>query len=192
MTRTNPLRSITAVLAALMLLNFMDATFTQILVSVVGNGPPADQAAFLAVRNRPPVLAAILATHVLGALLVGYVLGRIAGRQEVRHAVAAATVITIVYVVGFLASNPMLPPVWVRVAMLALTPPALVAGAYVRAEARVIRGVPGDTKERRQGVPGNREERRQGVPGDTKERRQGVPGDTKERRQGVPGDREPS
>jgi hypothetical protein len=168
-----------------MLLNFMDATFTQILVSVLGNGPPPDEAAFLAVRNRPPVLAAILVTHVLGALLVGYVLGRIAGGQEVRHAVAAATVITIVYVVGFVASNPMLPPVWVRVAMLLLTAPPLVAGAHIRAEARAIHSERGGTSR-------SDEERRQGVPVNSEERRQGVPVDTKERRQGVPVDREPS
>ena len=138
MTGTHLLRSITAVVAALMLLNFMDATFAQILVSALGDGPPSDQAAFLAVRNRPVVLASIVVTHVLGALLVGYILGRIAGGREVRHAVAAATVITVVYVVGFVASNPMLPPVWVRVAMLLLTPPALVAGAHIRGEARAI------------------------------------------------------
>jgi hypothetical protein len=33
----------------------------------------------------------------------------------------------------------MLPPMWVRLAMLAITPPALIGGAYVRGQARMIR-----------------------------------------------------
>jgi len=33
----------------------------------------------------------------------------------------------------------MLPPMWVRLVMLLITPPALVAGAYVRGQARAIR-----------------------------------------------------
>jgi hypothetical protein len=179
-----------------MLLNFMDATFAQILVSALGDGPPADAAAFLAVRNRPLVLALVVATHALAALLVGYILGRIAGAREVRHALAAAIVITVVYVVAFVGNNPMLPPVWVRVAMLVLTPPALVGGAHIRGEARAVHdeqtGTVRSDGERRQGVPADQKERRQGVPADQKERRQGVPADQEERRQGVPADEERS
>ena len=145
MTAISPLRSIAAVVVSLMLLNFMDATFAQILVSVAGDGPPADAAAFLAVRNRPLVLGLIVITHALAALLVGYILGRIAGVHEVRHAAAAAAVITVVYIVAFVATNPMLPPAWVRVTMLVLTPPALIAGAHIRAEARAIRAEPAGT-----------------------------------------------
>ena len=161
MTKLSPVRSIVAVLVALMLLNFMDATFAQLLVSAVGDGAPGNEAAFLAVRNRPFVLVAIVVTHVLAALLVGYILGRIAGTQEVRHGIAAAIVITVVYAIAFVADNAMLPPVWVRAAMLVLTPPALMAGAHIRGEARAIHveqaGTVRGQEERRHGVPEDRE-----------------------------------
>ena len=37
------------------------------------------------------------------------------------------------------APNVMIPPMWVRVAMMAMTPPGMIAGAYVRGQARIIR-----------------------------------------------------
>ena len=131
------MRSLAAVIAAVMLLNFIDATFEQILVNAMAATPPADEKAFLDVRNQSTVLALLLVTHVLAALLVGYILARIAGAHEVRHALSAAAVIAVLYVIAFAADNVRLPPIWVRVAQLLVTPPALVAGAWVRREARL-------------------------------------------------------
>ena len=51
---------------------------------------------------------------------------------------SAALVMTGVYAFAFAGQNVMLPPVWVRVAMLIVTPSALMAGASIRAQARVI------------------------------------------------------
>lgn len=141
-------RSAAAVAAAVMLLNFMDATLGQVLVSALAETPPTDEASFLAVRNRPGVLAATVVIHALAALLVGYVLGKIAGRQEVRHAIIASAVVLILYAVAFAGDNPMLPPLWVRAGLLLVTPPALVAGAYVRGEARTVRDETGDSRDK--------------------------------------------
>jgi hypothetical protein len=138
MGRAHPLRSGVAVLAGGMLLNFVDATLERILVTAVAGAPPADTAAYLAVRNRPLVLAATLVTHALAATLTGYILARSAAAFEVRHAIAAAAVISVIYAIAFAGANPMLPPVWLRALLLIVTPPALVAGAAVRAQARAI------------------------------------------------------
>ncbi len=192
--RVNPLRSAVAVVGGVLLLNFMDATLERALVSAIAQSAAADQAAYLAVRNRPLVLTVTLVTHALASALAGYIIGRIATVYEVRHAIAAAVVLTAGYAATFFTDNAMLPPGWVRAAMIVVTPLALVGGAHIRAEARAIRDEQAGTdrieKERRQGVPGDSEERRQGVPGDSEERRQGVPGDSEERRQGVPANAE--
>ena len=42
------------------------------------NAPIKDEAAYLAIRNRPGVLAMIVATHALASLLTGYVLAKLA------------------------------------------------------------------------------------------------------------------
>jgi hypothetical protein len=85
------------------------------------------------------VLAVTLVTHGFAALLTGYVLAKMAGTREVHHAAAMAGLFTIAMIGASAAPNVMLPPVWVRMAMLAITPPALIAGAYIRGQARIIR-----------------------------------------------------
>jgi hypothetical protein len=136
--RINPLRSLVAIVGGVLLLNFMSSTLQSTLVSVVAQATPADEAAYLAVRNRPAMLGISLVTHVLAATLAGYIIARVSGVHEVRHAMAAAALLAVAYASTFMTENAMLPPAWMRVAMLILTPPALVAGAYVRAEARAI------------------------------------------------------
>lgn len=132
-------RSVLAVVAAVLLIGFIDQTLERTLVAALANAPITDEAGYLAVRNRTGVLAMTVVTHAFASLLTGYVLGKLAGRNEVRHAIAAAVLATGSYAIAFASPNVLLPPVWVRVAIFAITPPALVAGAYVRGQAREIR-----------------------------------------------------
>jgi hypothetical protein len=136
----NPLRSVVAVLAGMMLLNFIDLTLERIMVNAVADVVPADAAAYVAIRNQPLILAATLVTHALAATLVGYVVAKIAGAHEIRHAVAAAVAVTVTFAMAFASENPMLPPTWVRAVILIVTPPALLGGAAVRAQARMAAG----------------------------------------------------
>jgi hypothetical protein len=138
-------RSAAAVLAGAMMLGFIDQTLERTLVSVVAGGLPADAAAYLAVRDRPLVLAVTLVTHGLAATLTGYIVARIAGGFEVRHAMATAVLLTVVYGIAFATDNVMLPPVWARAAIVVVTPPALLAGASIRAQARAIQAERGGT-----------------------------------------------
>ena len=135
----NPLRSVVAVLGGVVVLSFMDRVLEGTLVSALADAPPTDQASYLAVRNRPLVLAVTLVVHTMAAVLAGYITGRIAGGQETRHAIGAGAVLMAAYLWAFLLDNPMLPPVWVRIVMLLVTVPALVGGAIVRTQARSLR-----------------------------------------------------
>jgi hypothetical protein len=168
--RVNPIRSVVAIVGGVFLLGFMDATLERALVSALSEGVPATEAAYVAVRNRPMVLGITLATHALASTLAGYIIAMVSGAHEVRHAMVAAALLGVLYASTFMNDNALLPPVWVRLAMLVVTPPAIVAGAHIRAEARTIHaeqaGAVRPEKERRQGVPADREERRQGVPAD--------------------------
>ena len=133
-------RSIAVVVAGLLLLGFIDQTLERTLVMVLAQGVEIkDEAAYLAIRNRPIVLAVTLVTHGLASLLTGYVLAKLAGAREVQHAAATAGLFTVAMIGASASPNVMLPPIWVRMVMLAITPPALVAGAYVRGQARMIK-----------------------------------------------------
>jgi hypothetical protein len=160
MAGLNPLRSVLAVLAGAVLLGFIDQTLERTLVSALADAPPTNEAAYLAIRNQPLVLAATLVTHALAATLAGYILAKIAGSRERHHAVAAAVVLTVAYAFAFVNPNVMLPPVWVRIVMLVVTPPANSAGASIRADARAIQeeaAAARPEEERRQGVPADKE-----------------------------------
>ena len=143
----NPLRSAIAVVAGVMLLAFLDRTLEQTLVRAIAETPPTDVESYLAIRNRPLVLGVTLVAHALAATLAGYILAKIAGAHEVRHAMAAAVAVTVTYAIGFASGNLMLPPVWVRVVLLIVTPPALIAGAAVRADARAIQSEGGTSRQ---------------------------------------------
>ena len=132
------LRSGAAVIAGALLILFVHGTLEQTLVRAIADGPITSEAAFVAVRNRPVVLVLTIVTLVLASTLAGYIVAKIAGAHEVRHAAGAAVIMTGIYAAAFFGGNVMLPPVWVRVAMVIVTPPALVAGASVRAQARSI------------------------------------------------------
>ena len=62
------------------------------LVNAVASEPITDMAAYLAVRNQPPVLGATLAVNALVAVLAGYLVAKIAGTREMTHAAAAVNV----------------------------------------------------------------------------------------------------
>ncbi len=138
------IRSILAILGGVLLLNFMDQTLERVLVQALADASPTDVASYLAIRNQPLVLVFTLVTHAFAAGLAGYILARIAGVHEMRHAAAAAAFLTASYVWAFtMSDNPMLPPVWVRGVLLVVTAPALLGGASVRAQVRSIQSETG-------------------------------------------------
>lgn len=132
-------RSIAVVIVGVLLMNFINQLLGAALLQAVAGGPITDLASYLAVFNRPFVPAVVIVTHGLAALLSGYVMGRLAGAHEVQHAAVAAGLAVIAFLAAPTGPDRMVPPMWVRVAMMAVTPPAMIAGAYVRGQARIIR-----------------------------------------------------
>lgn len=117
------------------------------LVRAVAGGPIPDMTAYFVVRNRPAILAAKLVYTSLAALLGGYMTAKVAASREMTHAVVAAVIQTVALVWGFTASEyAPFTPVWMRVALVLLTGPAMVVGGAVRATAGAAAGEPPVTK----------------------------------------------
>src|SRR5262245_22665641 len=131
-----PIRSIIAVLGGIGLFALVTETLEFTLVTAVAGGSISDMAAYFAVRNRPVILAAKLLYNTLAAILAGYMTAKIAGRGELLHAVVVAVVQTIALVWGFTAGEyASFTPVWMRVALVLTTGPAMVLGGSIRAKA---------------------------------------------------------
>ena len=108
-------RGITAVLAAILLF----ALATRILEQTLGN----------------PVITAVL--NVAVAFLVGYIGAKIAGAQEVVVLGVAATIETCMLAYGWVVGAYDALPIWIRTLIVLTTGPGMVAGAWVRMQARL-------------------------------------------------------
>jgi hypothetical protein len=128
-----PARSILAVLGGFVIFNVLSQLLETAAVTLAGGGPPPDQAAYLAVRNRPGVLVATIGVTVAAGLLAGYMAAKIAGLYELRHALGVAALATGQLLMVF--TTEFAPPLWARVALLATAPSAMLLGAWVRASA---------------------------------------------------------
>jgi hypothetical protein len=135
-TEESPIRSIIAVLGGMGLFALVTETLESTLVSAAAGGSISDMAAYFAVRNRPVILAAKLLYNTLAAILAGYMTAKIAGRRELLHAAVVAIVQTMALVWGFTAGEyASFTPVWMRVALVLTTGPAMMLGASIRARA---------------------------------------------------------
>jgi hypothetical protein len=108
-------RGITAVLGALLLF----ALATRILEQTLGN----------------PVVTTVL--NVAVAFLVGYIGAKIAGAQEVTVIGVAATVETCMLAYGWAVGAYDALPLWTRALLVLTTGPAMMAGAWLRMQARL-------------------------------------------------------
>lgn len=108
-------RGILAVLGAL----FVFSLATRILEQTLGN----------------PVITTLLNGAV--ALVVGYTAARIAGMQEVAVVGVAAAIETCMLVYGWATGAYNALPIWIRALLVLTTGPGMVAGAWIRMQARL-------------------------------------------------------
>lgn len=133
----NPLRSIIAVLGGIGLVSLIVEPLEFTLVNATTDAPIADMAGYFAVRNQPGILAAKVVYNSLAALLGGYMTAKIAGTHEMRHAGVAALAQTAALIWGFTVGEyASYTPVWMRVVLVLVTGPAMLAGAKIRESAR--------------------------------------------------------
>lgn len=131
----HPMRSVIAVLGGFLLLFVLSQALEWVLVNAVADTPLQSTEAYLAVRNRSGVFAGVLASQAVAALLAGYTAAKIAGAAEMSHAALAAAL----YAWGIAAGEAAaIMPVWMRVATIAITAPAMLAAASIRAKARMF------------------------------------------------------
>ncbi|MBM3818715.1 MAG: hypothetical protein FJW14_06820 [Acidimicrobiia bacterium] len=136
---TNPLRSALAVIAGVAVISLVVQSLEFTLVNAVADAPVRDMAGYFAVANRPSMLAAKLGYQTLAAILGGYLTAKIAESERLKHGALAAAVQTTALVWGFTAGEyAAFTPVWMRVALVVVTGPAMLAGAWVRAQAAQI------------------------------------------------------
>jgi hypothetical protein len=135
----NPVKSLTAVLGGILVVFAIGQVLEIVLVMAVADPRPETYAQYLAVRERTPIQVGILISHGIAAVLGGYLAARIAGGQELLHATVAAMVQIGFLLWGFApGENAAMTPMWNRIALVAITAPAMLAGASVRAKARAF------------------------------------------------------
>lgn len=135
----NPVKSLTAVLGAILVIFALGQVLEVVLVMTLSDPRPETIEQYFSVRERTPIQIGILISHGIAALLGGYIAARIAGSQEMLHAAIAATVQIGFLLWGFApGENAAMTPLWNRVALVAVTAPAMLAGASVRAKARAF------------------------------------------------------
>ena len=142
----NPLRSLIAVLGGIALVSLIVEPLEFTLVNATATGPIADMDGYFAVRNQPGILAAKVVYNALAAVLGGFMTAKLAGGQEMRHAGIAALAQTAALIWGFTAGEyAPYTPVWMRVTLVLVTGPAMMAGAKIRASAAAVRLKPDPT-----------------------------------------------
>lgn len=138
----NPFRSLVAVIAGVGVISVVVQLLEFTLVNAAAPTPISDMAAYFAILNQPLMLAAKLVYNTLAAILGGYITARIAGTSEVRHGMVAAAAQTAAYAWGFtLGKFASFTPVWMRLVLVLITGPAMIAGATIRARAVSLRKV---------------------------------------------------
>jgi hypothetical protein len=133
---SSPVRSFIAVLGGVAVTSLVTETLEFTLVTAASGGTIADMAGYFQVRNRPAILAAKLVYNTVAGVLGGYLAAKVAGTRELLHGGAAAVLQTAALIWGFTAGEyAAFTPIWMRVALVLLTGPAMLAGASVRARA---------------------------------------------------------
>ena len=131
------IRSIIAVLGGIGLTSLLSEVLEFTLVNAAAGSRIASMADYFAVRDRPAIAAGRLASTGLAAVLGGYMCAKVASEREMLHATVAALVQTAALVWGFTTGEyAAYTPVWLRVALVLTTGPAMVGGAAIRRGAR--------------------------------------------------------
>ena len=129
---------IVAVVSGLFLFSLFSELLESTIVRATAPGPLNDMASYFAVRNRPAVLGAKAVFNVLLAVLAGYTTAKVAGERETRFAGIAAALQTTAFAYGFTVGEfASQTPLWMRIFLVVTTGPAMIAGAWVRMQARL-------------------------------------------------------
>ena len=133
-------RGITAILGALVLFSAATQVLEYTLVSASAGGTVKDMGSYIAALNQPSLLAGKMATNLMVAVLAGYMAAKIARAREVMFASIAAAAETCSLVYGFTMGEYAALPFWFRAFTVLTVGPAMMAGAWIRMQARLASG----------------------------------------------------
>lgn len=133
----SPVRSIVAVLGGTVIVRWLGQALEAGLVLATSDVDTLE--GYFAVRNQTSILVGVVIANGVGAILAGYVAAKIAGAAEVAHVSFAGGLQVLFTVLEYTrGGNPAMYPLWVQVALPLVTVPAMLAGAMVRARARLL------------------------------------------------------
>ena len=133
---TSFIRSILAILVGIGLISIVTQVLEFTLVGAASGGQLTGMEQYFEVRNRPSILAAALVYNSVAAVLGGYMVAKIAREHEMVHARIAALVQTAAMIYAFTVGEyAQFTPAWMRVALIAVVAPAILAGASIRTRA---------------------------------------------------------
>jgi hypothetical protein len=138
----NLTRGITAILGALVLFSAVTQLLEYTLVNASGGDAVKDMASYLAALNHTPLLAGKAVGTIMAALLAGYITAKIAQTREMMFAGIAAAAETCSLIYGFTMGEYAALPLWIRGLLVLTTGPAMVAGGWIRMQARLAMSAP--------------------------------------------------
>lgn len=134
------LRSIGAVLVGILLAYLLPRLMEQVLVASVAGRELYTAGDYFAARNTAGIMAARLVMTFFLGTLAGHMAARIAREDAVRTVGIAAVALTAMMIWEFTAGEMAWgTPIWLRVAIVALTGPSMMLGAIARAKAAELR-----------------------------------------------------
>lgn len=138
----NMARGITAVLGALVLFSAVTQLLEYTLVNASAGDSVKDMASYIAALNHTPLLAGKAVGTLMAALLAGYMTAKIAQTREVMFTGIAAAAETCSLVYGFTMGEYVALPLWIRTLLVLTTGPAMLAGGWIRMQARLAMSAP--------------------------------------------------
>jgi len=130
------IRAIAAVVVGILLAYGLPWVLERVLVESVAGRNLATASDYYLVRNTAGLMAARILMAVILSVLAGHVAARVAKEDMVRTIAISAAAMTVMliseYTIGEFAWGT---PIWMRVALVLITGPAMVLGAYARAAA---------------------------------------------------------
>ena len=133
-------RGVTAILGALVLFSAATQVLEYTLVTALAGGTVKDMASYIAALNQPSLLAGKTAANLMVGLLAGYLAAKIARSRELMFASIAAAAETCSLVYGFSTGEYAVLPLWFRSLTVLTVGPAMIAGAWIRMQARLATG----------------------------------------------------
>jgi hypothetical protein len=128
------IRSVLALLAGIVVAFSLPRLLEGILVQAVAG--PDSQAHYFAARNTPGIMAARLIMTFFLSTMAGHMAARIAKEDAVRTVAIAAIALSAMMIWEFTAGEfAWGTPIWMRVALVALTGPPMMLGAIARTKA---------------------------------------------------------